>query len=300
MGQGRVGDEERRLGGPAQVLLGEPQLFFAQRRAVNPGGVLLVRAAVADVGAGDDQRGTGIGLGSADGSGDALQVVPVYVLHVPAVGLEAPASILGEGQVGAALDGDAVVVVQVDQLAQAQMAGQRRSLRCHPLHQVSVADDSVDVVINDLVARTIEVGGQVGLGDGHAHAVGETLPQRAGGGLHPRCRAVLRMAGSAATPLSETLQLLQREIVAGEVQQAVQQHGAMPSRQDKPIPVWPGKIGRVMSQEARPQHIGHSRRAHRQARVARIGLLHPIHGQGAKGVDAKLIQFSLLSHPPLP
>ena len=44
---------------PAVGLLGQPHLLLAERRAVRAGGVLLVRAAVADVRADDDQRRAG-------------------------------------------------------------------------------------------------------------------------------------------------------------------------------------------------------------------------------------------------
>jgi len=286
VGQGLLGDEKGRLGGPAQVLLGEAHLLLAQGSAMGFGPVLLVGAAVGQVRAGHDERGAGVSLGGADGGGDALQVVSVHALHVPAVGLEAPAPVLGEGQVGAALDGDAVVVVEVDELAQAQVAGQRGGLGGDAFHQVAVADDGVDVVVNDLVAGAVEAGGQVGLGDGHAHAVGEALPQRAGGGLHAGREAVFGMAWSAAAPLPEVHELLQGEVVAGEVQQAVEQHGAVTGREDEAVPIGPVGVGRVVPQEARPQHIGHVRRPHGHPRMARFGPLYRIHGQGADGVDA--------------
>ena len=51
-----VGNEKLVVLGPAVVLLGELDLFFAERFAVGGFGVLLVRRALADVAVDDDQR----------------------------------------------------------------------------------------------------------------------------------------------------------------------------------------------------------------------------------------------------
>src|ERR1043166_9281526 len=54
--QRRLRHMKRLEAGPAQVLLGEPHLRLAERGAVGLRGVLLVRAAVGDVGAHDHER----------------------------------------------------------------------------------------------------------------------------------------------------------------------------------------------------------------------------------------------------
>ena len=78
-----------------------------------------------------------------------VEVVGVVdVLHVPAVGLEALAAVLGEKlQLRRAVERDVVVVVEVDEAAEPELAGQRRGLGRHALHQVAVGDDRVDAVV---------------------------------------------------------------------------------------------------------------------------------------------------------
>lgn len=61
------------------------------------------------------------------------------------------------------------------------------------------------------------------------------------------------MAGRLAAPLAEMLDLLERQVVAGQVQQRVQQHGAVAGGQDKLIPVEPLGMAGVVFQEACPQ-----------------------------------------------
>ena len=69
----------------------------------------------------------------------AVAVVPVDALHVPALRLEALLDVLAEGEIGAAVDRDAVVVVEIDQVAEPEVPGQRGGLGGDALHQVAVA-----------------------------------------------------------------------------------------------------------------------------------------------------------------
>ena len=62
---------------------------------------------------------------------------------MPAEGDEAGGDVLGEGDGGVAVDGDAVVVVQRDQLAQAPVARQRARLVADAFHVAPVAQQAV-------------------------------------------------------------------------------------------------------------------------------------------------------------
>jgi hypothetical protein len=68
------------------------------------------------------------------------------------------------------------------------VAGERRGLGGDALHQVAVGHDAVDPVVDDVVAGAVELGGEPLGGQRHADAVGEALPERAGGGLDPSSR----------------------------------------------------------------------------------------------------------------
>ena len=118
---------------------------------------------------------------------DGLRIMAVDVRHhVPAVGFEALRRVVGEPAFDVAVDGDAVVVPEGDQLAQAPGAGQRAGFVRDAFHQAAVAEEDIGVVIDDLVAGLVELGGQQLLGHGHADGVGDALAERAGGGLDAR------------------------------------------------------------------------------------------------------------------
>ena len=94
---------------------------------MHPGGARFVGGAVADRGGHLDHRRTiGDGLGGFNRLGDSIDIgIAIgHVLHVPAVGLVALQHIFGEGNIGVSVNGDVVVVVEGDQLAQAEVTGQ--------------------------------------------------------------------------------------------------------------------------------------------------------------------------------
>jgi hypothetical protein len=123
--------------------------------------------------------------------------------HLPAVGFEALRRVVGEPAFDVAVDGDAVVVVEGDQLAQARGAGQRAGFVRDAFHQAAVAEEDVGVVIDDGVAGAVELGGQHLLGQRHADGVGDALAERAGGGLDAGGVAVFRVARGLAVQLAE-------------------------------------------------------------------------------------------------
>ncbi len=261
-------------------------LLRAQRRAVAGLRALLVGRTLADNGPAADQRGpAGLVAGRLNRRLDLRRVVAIDLIDdLPAVGPEAGRGVVGKPALHLAIDRNAVVVVKRDQLAQAQGARQGADLVGDALHQATVPEEDVGVVVDDVVALAIELGGQHFLRQRHADRIGQPLAEGAGGGLDARRVAVLRVTRRLAVQLAEILQLLHRQVVAGEVQQGVEQHGAVAVGQHKAVPVGPAGIGRVVAQVVVPQHFGDIRHAHGGARMAAVGLLYGIHTQGADGI----------------
>ena len=258
---------------------------------MNAGGVGLVGRAEADRGGDLDHAGlVGHGLGRLDRLADAFHVVVAigHVHHVPAIGLVALQHVLGERHRRVAIDGDVVVVVEGDQLAQAQVAGQGGRLTGDALLMAAVTHDHVGVVIDQGVAGLVEVGRQVRLGDRQAHGVGDALAQGASGDLNAGGFEGFGVAWGLGAPLAELLEILHRHrVVAGEVQQGVEQHAAVAGREHEAVAVEPLRILGVVPQHLVPQGVGHGGGAHRQARMARIRFVDRINRQEADAVDAE-------------
>ena len=116
------------------------------------------------------------------------------------------------------------------------MPGQRRRFVRDALHEAAVAGDHVGAVVADVAA---ERGAQPALGDRHADRVADALTQRPGGDLDPRRVAGLGVPRRAAAPLAELAQVLEREVVAGQVQHGVLQDAGVPVGEDEAVAVGP-------------------------------------------------------------
>ncbi len=291
-----VGNQELRVLGPAEASLGEAHLVRAQRGAVRLEAVVLVGGAVADVGAHEDERGPRrLRTRGGERRVDRREVVAVGDRgRVPAVSFEAPRAVLGKRDVGAGGERHAVVVVEAGELAEPQVPRERGRLGGHTLHEIAVARDHVGRVVDHRVVRAVVARRELRLGDRHAHGIGETLPEGPRGGFHSGRVPTLGMARRLAAPLAKALDLLQWQVVAGKVQEAIEQHRAVPRREHEAVAIEPRGVARVVLEHAHPQRVGHGCRVERQARVAAIGLLHRIDRQEAQGIDAEPVE--LLRH----
>jgi len=63
-----------------------------------------------------------------------------------------------------------------------------------PFHQAAITHEHIGVVIDDREFRAVIMRRQGPLGNGHAHGIGQSLTQRAGGGFHAGRVAVFRVA----------------------------------------------------------------------------------------------------------
>ena len=275
------------LMGPSDGLPRELDFFAAQGFTMRLGGVGPVGRTLADAGLADDQAGlaapTRLGLG--DGVVHGIGVVPIHRTdHVPAVGAKALRGVVHKPRRHLAVDGDAVVVVQGDELVQLPSAGQGAGFMADAFHEAAVTQEGIGVVVHDGVARLVEFGGEQLLGQRHAHGVGDALAQRAGGRFHARRDADLRMAWGLAVQLAEVAQFVHRQRIAGQVQQGIDQHRSVTVAQHEAVAVGPMRVLRVVSQVAAPQRHGHLGHAHRGTGVAGLGLLHGVHGQCANRV----------------
>src|ERR1700675_433635 len=207
-----VGYEELRVFRPAVDALRQFDFFFAERFAVSFLCVLPVRRAKSDVAIYDDQFGAIFyAKRMVVGVGQRNQIVGIVdVLDIPTIGREPGGYIFVVSEIGIALDGDVVVVVDPAQVGKFQVARDRRGFRGNSFHHVAVAANRPDVVVEQLESRTIETRRQPAFGDGHAHAVRDALTERAGGGLDTRGQAVFGMPRGLAADLPEILDLVER------------------------------------------------------------------------------------------
>lgn len=139
-------------------------------------------------------------LGLLDSSLDASQVSVTFLdpLNVPAIGFESLRNILSESNLSVAIyeqsvkqfsssrrrkltNGDMVIIINTDQIAQLKMASSASSLASDTFHSTAITKDAVCVVIKEVVSRLVKDGTGVSLSDGQTDGIGETLTEGTGG-----------------------------------------------------------------------------------------------------------------------
>ena len=83
------------------------------------------------------------------------------------------------------------------------MTRERSGLRRNTFHQIAVADQRVNIMIDDGAARPVVASGEVVFRDRHTDAVGESLAERSCRRLHSRGQSALRMPRSLTAPLAK-------------------------------------------------------------------------------------------------
>ena len=133
------------------------------------------------------------------------------------------------------------------------------------LHQATVTEEYVGVMIDDLVIVAIELRGEHLFRERHADGVGKALPERPRGRLDADVEVALRVPGGARAELAELAQFIERKRIARQVQQRVEQHRRMAVRQHETVAVDPAGVGGIVLQHIAPEHLSDVRHAHRGA-----------------------------------
>jgi len=144
-------------------------------------------------------------------------------------------------------------------------------------------------MVDDLLVA-VEHRAHMRFGDGHSDSVSNALSERSRGGLDAGSISVFGVSWGLALPLAELLQIVEGEIVSGEIQRAVDQHRRMAARQNKTVAIEPVWIGRIVAQVLGPQDVREGRQRHWRARMSRVRLLNRVHRQNSDGVDAEMFQ----------
>ena len=146
-------------------------------------------------------------------------------------------------------------------------------------------------MVSGTLAPHAEAGARQPAGQRHADAVGEALPERPRRHLDAGRLAELGVAGCLRAELAEAHDLVERKLVAEEVEQRVEQHRRVAVREHEAVAQRPLRIAGVEAQVPVPQLEGRPREAHRRARVTGVRLLDRVDGEEADGVLDALAQF---------
>ena len=141
-------------------------------------------------------------------------------------------------------NGNVVVVVESDQVAELEVTSSGGGLRGNTLHGAAITEEAVGVVVDKLVAGLVEGGSGLTLSHGETDGVGETLTERASGDLNAGGVVGLGVTRGLAVNLTEVLEVVHGEVIAEQVEQGVLQNAAMAVGEDEAVAVEPlGVLG---------------------------------------------------------
>src|SRR5262249_14469575 len=129
---------------------------------------------------------------------------------VPPIGEKTGGDILCKGDTRVAFDRDVVVVPNPTEVVESQMGGERSRFRADTLHQAAVTAHREDLVIENVEARAIVVGGEPRLRQRRPDTGGNALAERTGSGFDAGNPVVFRMSRSLAVQLTETADVVER------------------------------------------------------------------------------------------
>ena len=135
------------------------------------------------------------------------------------------------------VDRNAVVVPEDDQPVQPEMAGERDRFLADALHQAAVAGKHIGPVVDEVVA-------ELAFMRRSASAMPTALPSPWPSGpvvvSMPEAKPYSGMPGRPRSELAEIPDLLERHVlVAGEVEQRIEQHRAVAGRQHEAVAIGP-------------------------------------------------------------
>ena len=94
------------------------------------------------------------------------------------------------------------------------------------------------------------------------------------------------MSGSFAPQLAELLEVVEGQVVAGQMEHGVLQGAGVAVGQDEAVAVVPLGVGGGVVHHLRPEQVGHRGAAHGSSGMAGVGGLRHVGAEGTDGVDA--------------
>ena len=171
---------------PAQFLPCQCHFFFTQRCAVRLFFTCFIRRSKANHRTADNQRRLIFhALRFKDRFLHRLRIVTVDLVdHMPVIGFKTFCRIVGKPAFGFTVDGNTVVIVKTNQLAQSQRARQRTDFVGNTFHQATVAHKHIGEVIDNFMIRLVKLRRQCTLCYRQPDGVRQTLSKWTGGGFN--------------------------------------------------------------------------------------------------------------------
>src|SRR5271170_2712519 len=130
------------------------------------------------------------------------------------------------------------------------------------------------------------------LRDRHAHRLPKALTQRPSRHLDPIRVAIFRMPRRVRAILPELFQVGDRDLIAAQVQHAVEHRRGVPIRQHKAVAIGPLRVLWIVTHVLVKEQVDDRRVAQRGARMPAVCLLYGVDCEESQRIDRQLVQFA--------
>src|SRR5438067_8983170 len=197
-----------------------------------------------------------------------LHVVALDFLGIESVGLKTFSRVLALRLVGHGIERDGVGIVNQNQIIEPEMPGEGARFRRHALLETTIARQTKNMLVENAMLVGVEMRSRHFRRHCHPDRVANALPQRTSGSLDSRRFKKFRMPRCFRMELTKTLDVVDRNVVAAQVQPCVQEHAAVPGGKNKIVAIDPARLIWIMSEQITVEHRPDLRASERQTKVA--------------------------------
>ena len=148
------------------------------------------------------------------------------------------------------------------------MPGERARFRRHAFLETTIARQTKNMLVENAMLAGVEMCLRHFRCHCHTNRVAHALPQRTGGAFDSRRFKIFRMSRRFRMQLTKTLNVLDRNVVAAQVQPGIQEHPAMPGGKNEIVALDPARLFWIMSEHVTVKDRAYFCASQRQTKMA--------------------------------
>ncbi len=134
------------------------------------------------------------------------------------------------------------------------MPGERARFRRHAFLETTIARQTKDMLVENAMLAGVEMCLRHFRCHRHTNRVAHALSQRTSGAFDSRRFKIFRMPRRFRMQLTKALYILDRNVVAAQVQPGIQEHAAVPGGKNEIVAIDPARLIWIMSEQITVEH----------------------------------------------
>src|SRR6476646_3422160 len=134
------------------------------------------------------------------------------------------------------------------------MPGERARFRRHAFLETTISRETKNMLVENAMLAGIEMCLGHFRCHRHTNCIANALPQRTSGAFDSWRFKIFRMPRRFRMQLTKTLYILDRNVVAAQVQPGIQEHAAVPGGKNEIVAIDPARLIWIMSEQITVEH----------------------------------------------